>query len=89
MDAPEHFIGCHPEHEHGDRQPASHAGGEPENCWHCGTLTPRGCHCPDCLDGMDYVPPDASYHCPTCGRWWAWMTPVITEITFGDKPEEG
>ena len=32
----------------------------------------------------------ADYHCPTCKRWWAYMTGLnITEITFGAQPDEG
>jgi hypothetical protein len=84
----EHFRGCHPEHaESPDRvEPAEIR--ETEPCWHCGTLTTRGrCADPWCEDcqGNDYIPPSAMYHCPTCGRWWAWMTGLnITKITFGE-----
>jgi hypothetical protein len=80
-----HFPGCHPEDAQG-KQEAGHQPQETENCWHCGTPTPRGCNCAECWDGADYIPPSASYHCKTCGRWWAWMTGInITEITFGEE----
>ena len=83
----DHFPGCHPEHAESSR-----TRGEPqetEACWHCGAPTPRGCWCPDCHDGADYVPPSAVYHCPLCGRWWAWMTGLnITTITFGEEPSD-
>jgi hypothetical protein len=86
----EHFPGCHPEHANADRQSAGgHQPQETEACWHCGTPTTRGCSCADCWEGADYVPPSAVYHCPTCGRWWAWMTPVITELKFGTTDETG
>lgn len=87
---PEHFLGCHPEHEQAPQEAGEGPKGQDvENCWHCGTSTSRGCHCPECLDGVDYVPPSAVYHCPTCGRWWAWMTGLnITEITFGAPKED-
>jgi len=79
-----HFPGCHPEDAEDRREvPAGYRPQDTETCWHCGTPTPRGCNCADCRDGADYVPPSAVYHCPACRRWWAWMTPVITEITFG------
>jgi hypothetical protein len=81
--AAQHFPGCHPEDAQGD-QPESHVPQETEPCWHCGTPTPLGCNCRECWEGSDYVPPSAVYHCPTCGRWWAWMTGLnITQITFG------
>ena len=81
----EHFLGCHPEDgEAPEQADGAEVGLSEEACWHCRTMTPRGCHCPECLDGADYIPPTASYHCPTCGRWWAWMTGLnITQITFG------
>ena len=60
-----------------------------EECWHCGTPTPRGCGCFDCYDNAGYIPPAAAYHCKTCGRWWAWMTGLnITTITFGEEPSD-
>lgn len=80
----EHFIGCHPEHEHAPQRdrPVSEIP-DTEACWHCGTLTTRGaCNCSDCWDNADYIPPSAVSHCPTCGRWWAYMIPRITKITF-------
>jgi hypothetical protein len=80
----QHFRGCHPEDAQAPEAPKGYQPQETEDCWHCGTPTTRGCHCQDCLEGSDYVPMDASYHCKTCGRWWAWMTGLnITEITFG------
>jgi hypothetical protein len=84
-----HFPGCHPEDAEDPRQVAN--GYEPqetEDCWHCGTPVTLGCHCADCLASADYVPPTATYHCPACSRWWAWMTGLnITTITFGaDEP---
>ena len=89
MTATGHFPGCHTEDAEDPRQvPDGYQPGETENCWHCGTPTTRGCHCADCLDGAGYIPPEASYHCRTCGRWWAWMTGLsITEITFGPGAE--
>ena len=79
-----HFPGCHPEDAEDLREvPKGYKPQETEDCWHCGTPASRGCNCADCWEGADYVPPSAVYHCPVCGRWWAWMTPVITEITFG------
>lgn len=81
--AAEHFPGCHPEDAQGEQVPG-HQPQDTEPCWHCGTPTTRGCICWDCQEGSDYVPMSASYHCKTCGRWWAWMTGLnITEITFG------
>jgi hypothetical protein len=79
-----HFPGCHPEDAEDTREvPAGYQPQETEDCWHCGTPVMRGCDCADCWEGADYVPPTAVYHCPACGRWWAWMTPVIMQITFG------
>ena len=80
----EHFTGCHPEDAEAPEPPEGYKRQETEDCWHCGTPTRRGCNCADCWEGSDYVPPSAVYHCRTCGRWWAWMTPVITKITFGE-----
>ena len=85
----EHFPGCHPED---DKDPRGDKPSEeienPEPCWHCGTSTPRGCHCWDCEDAGVYMDPEAIYHCSTCGRFWAYMTGLnITTITFG-APEE-
>jgi hypothetical protein len=88
----EHFPGCHPEHAEGDREPDRlPEPGEAQDCWHCGTPTPQGCHCVECLDGADYIPPEYAYHCPVCKRWWATMMPVITTITFGEPeaPRDG
>lgn len=80
----EHFPGCHPEDAEDIREDHTYEGGQPENCWHCGTPTPQGCSCLDCYDAADYVPPTAIFHCPTCKRWWAYMTGLnITTITFG------
>jgi hypothetical protein len=80
-----HFPGCHPEHDEDQRKTPAGDIQETEACWHCETPTSRGCNCADCLDGADYVPPTAAYHCPTCGRWWAWMTGLnITTIKFGE-----
>ena len=86
----DHFPGCHPEHAEGERKAPAGEIRDTEDCWHCGTPTTRGdCNCADCLDGADYVPPSAVYHCSTCRRWWAWMTGLnITTITFGDSGEE-
>jgi hypothetical protein len=90
---PKHFPGCHPEDARSDDEADTATAGQlVQACWHCGTLTPRGCSCLECQDGADYVPTSAVYHCPACKRWWAWMLPRITTITFGadpDKPEEG
>jgi len=80
----QHFPGCHPEDAEDRREPAGlPAPGEAQACWHCGTSTPQGCWCADCVDGADYIPPERAYHCPLCKRWWATMRPVITKITFG------
>jgi hypothetical protein len=89
-DAPDHFKGCHPDDEQKapkNERPLSEIP-DTEECWHCRTLTTRGvCNCADCWEGADYVPPSAVYHCRTCGRWWAYMTPRITTITFNREPE--
>ncbi|HEV2376195.1 MAG TPA: hypothetical protein VGS19_29000 [Streptosporangiaceae bacterium] len=83
----EHFHGCHPEDEQ-DQRPSPEAPADTERCWHCRTETTRGaCRCADCLDG-EYIPQGAIYHCPVCGRWWAYMTGLnITTITFGAEQE--
>lgn len=75
-----HFPGCHPEDVRAPREGSEHQQQATENCWHCGTPTPCGCNCSECWEGADDIPPAASYHCQTCGRWWAWMTMNITEI---------
>jgi hypothetical protein len=81
----EHFPGCHPEHEEGTSPGHGYQPAETEECWHCGTPTPRGCNCSECWENSDYIPPTAAYHCKTCGRWWAWMTGLnVTTITFGE-----
>jgi len=88
----DHFPGCHPEDAEAPREtPGGYTPQETASCWHCGTATARGCNCADCWDGADYVPPSAVYHCPVCGRWWAWMTGLnITEITFAaEGPQAG
>jgi hypothetical protein len=81
-----HFPGCHPGDAEDTREvPDGYQPAEVEPCWHCGTPTPHGCGCADCVygDGAKYIPPSAIYHCQTCGRWWAWMTGLnITTITF-------
>lgn len=83
-DKPEHFWGCHPEDGASAREAPSDAAkaGEPEPCWHCTTMTSRGCLCDDCVTDSDVIPPTAMYHCPTCGRWWAYMQPRITTLIF-------
>lgn len=82
-----HFKGCHPEHEHGDDTPEGYQPQETEPCWHCGTPTPHGCGCIECMDDP-YIGPAATYHCPTCGRWWAYMTGLnITTITIPGSGE--
>jgi hypothetical protein len=81
-----HFHNCHPDDDT-DPRPAPDplpAPGTADACWHCGTQTPHGCSCVNCLANADVIPPSAIWHCPLCGRWWAYMTPVITKITFGD-----
>ena len=83
----EHFPGCHPEDAEDSRElPEGEQIKDTEPCWHCGTPTTRGtCGCGDCCYD-DYIPQQAMYHCPTCKRWWAWMTGLnITEITFGGQ----
>ena len=89
LNASGHFPGCHPEHDADPRETPAGEIQQIEPCWHCSTPTERGaCRCPDCLD-ESYIPQTAMYHCPTCRRWWAWMTGLnVTTITFGDpKPE--
>jgi hypothetical protein len=87
--SPEHFPGCHPEDAEAARDDGdAPKGSDVENCWHCGTPAPRGCNCAECADQADYVPASAVYHCPTCGRWWAWMMPRITTITFAGAEGE-
>ena len=66
----EHFRRCHPQDAEAPEPPEGNQPQDTEDCWHCGTPTPRGCNRPDCREGADYVPPAASYHCRTCGRWW-------------------
>jgi hypothetical protein len=87
----EHFDGCHPEDDKDPREtPEGHQSGGIEDCWHCGTPTKQGCGCFDCYDAADYIPPTAIYHCPTCKRWWAYMTGLnITTITFGAEGADG
>jgi hypothetical protein len=82
--AAEHFPGCHPEHAESADRVAPEQITDVEPCWHCGTPTTRGgCACLDCQDDT-YIPPSAMYHCPTCRRWWAWMTGLnIVKIEFG------
>lgn len=87
MSTEEHFKGCHPEHEHSPRNATPPDPQEAEECWHCATPTTRGCDCYECWDSADDVPPDAVYHCSTCGRWWAYMQPRITTIVF--NPPDG
>ena len=86
-----HFPGCHPEDATDPREvPEGHEPAETETCWHCGTPTPRGCHCWDCEDAGTYMDPAAIYHCPVCKRWWAYMAGLnITTITFGAEPGAG
>lgn len=85
----QHFKGCHPEDEHSPRTPPPDYGQEVEACWHCGTLTTRGeCGCYECWESADDVPPDVVYHCPTCGRWWAYMMPRITTIVFNPPADD-
>jgi hypothetical protein len=84
LKAAEHFRGCHPEDAQAPETPDGYEPQETEDCWHCGTPTPRGCSCAECWESADYVPPTAIYHCPACGRWWAYMTGLnITTIEFG------
>jgi hypothetical protein len=81
-----HFPGCHPEDAEAPETPG-HKPQETEDCWHCGTPTPHGCGCLACVDAFDL--PGVSYHCPTCRRWWAYMTGLnITTITFGEPGAE-
>lgn len=82
-----HFKGCHPEDEHSPHEVKGYEHREVEACWHCQTSTTRGCNCYECWDNADDVPPDVVFHCPTCGRWWAYMWPRITTITFNGTGE--
>lgn len=85
---PEHFKGCHPEDEHDPTKTRQgYVPQETEPCWHCGTPTVRGCDCYECWEYADDVPPESTYHCPTCRRWWAYMIPRITTIVFPGTPE--
>jgi len=84
MSETEHFPGCHPEDDEDTRdQPDGYQPQDTEDCWHCGTPTPRGCRCWDCLDVDDTG--RGMYHCPVCRRWWGYMTLRVTKITFGDE----
>ena len=74
-DGAEHYRGCHPEDQR-DPRPAPDKPGNPEPCWHCGTPTAHGCWCPECQDQAGYIPCRAVFHCPACGRWWAYMTGI-------------
>lgn len=81
----QHFKGCHPDDEQAPETP-DHTVQETEPCWHCQTMTTVGaCGCAECYGpGSEYVPASATYHCPLCGRWWAYMTGLnITSITLG------
>ena len=86
----EHFPGCHPEHAESEPdRPDTRQPDQSDACWHCGTVTPRGCNCAGCWDGADDIPPSAVYHCPTCKRWWAYMSLRVTTLTFGAQAEGG
>jgi hypothetical protein len=85
----EHFPGCHPEHAEAPKAVPGHKPAQKEACWHCGVMTPLGCYCEECLDGDDYIPVTAVYHCPACRRWWAWMTGLnVTTISFDAGKEK-
>jgi hypothetical protein len=77
-----HFVGCHPDDSTATDPPADYLPQEQELCWHCAQVTRRGCSCIDCWENMDTIPLACVYHCMTCGRWWAWMTLRVTELTF-------
>lgn len=84
MQAPEHFKGCHPEDKVAPAEaPEGYRPTETEDCWHCKTPTKRGCYCSDCLDSDEDVPADMIYHCPLCGRWWAYMYIRMIEMILG------
>jgi hypothetical protein len=83
----EHFRGCHPEEDRAAEDHEGPADQPVEDCWHCGTQTPRGCGCADCWLSADDIPPAAVYHCPLCGRWWAYMRLSITSFTFNPEGE--
>lgn len=78
----EHFPGCHPEDAEAPASSGPAQRGAPEGCWHCGTITSMGCDCRDCYEGGDDVPPEAAYHCPTCKRWWSYMSLNVTTISW-------
>jgi predicted amidophosphoribosyltransferase len=82
-----HFLHCHPEDSKAPPAPEGYQPSKTENCWHCGTPVKRGCHCPVCLDAADDIPPEVTYHCPVCGRWWAYMTLRIMELIFGKEQQ--
>lgn len=82
-----HFTGCHPDDTEAPRDSTPDPQ-QVEECWHCHTPTTRGiCGCAECWESVDDVPPEAVYHCATCGRWWAYMYPRITSITFNAPPQ--
>jgi len=78
--APDHFKGCHSEDKQAPEAPERHRPTDPEDCWHCGDTTPRGCFCPDCLDSDEDIPAEMVYHCKTCGRWWSYIYLRIIEM---------
>jgi ribosomal protein S14 len=78
-----HFPGCHPEDAQASER-GKYQGGQPEDCWHCGTPTSQGCNCLECSgDSADYIPTTAIFHCRACGRYWAYMSLRVTTLTFG------
>lgn len=78
-DTPEpHGWLCHPEDNQAPPGGPNGAPG-PENCWHCDTLTETGHDCETCRDAGEIT--GLVYHCPTCGRWWGYVS--VTQIPLG------
>lgn len=87
MNGNDHFLNCHPEDARAPETVEGYRPTDTEACWHCGTLAKRGCYCPKCMDTADDVPPEMVYHCPVCGRWWAYMYLRVIEMILGREPE--
>lgn len=82
-----HWKGCHPEDAKSPGTPDGWQPSDSEDCWHCGTPTSKGCDCSVCLRDDDDVPATAVYHCPTCGRWWAYMSFPVTITMIPGRPD--
>jgi hypothetical protein len=84
----QHFKACHPEDAKAPPQPDGYEPRPVEECWHCGTSTPLGCACSECQEETDVLPAAATYHCPTCRRWWAYLNIKITTIRINAESDE-